>query len=472
MNKPSSPARKPAPGNRDGAGGVAVPLAHRPKRPFLFYRNATFVALLAGYMGYYLCRQNFSVAYAPMHRELGIDLVTFGSISSLGTFVYALGKFGSGPLADKRGGRAVFFIGLLGSAFASLLFGLAGMWGGAVCLFALWGANRCFQSLGWGSLVNILAQWFSKREYGTAMGVMSISYQFGAVVASLFAGALLSLGSGWRGLFVIPALTLVVVGLVIRPFVLGSPAEAGYPLLASEPSPDAAPAADAEPGTEEEAGYLARFSRVLANPMFLLMCGLSFILTFLRECFSLWMPAYFSQMGAAANVAAFQSAVFPLLGCAGTLLSGWYSDRILGGNRVPIITAMLGGLLVTLLGLTFSEQVAQFTQAHLGPAFGRGMVATTLVGFCGFFLFGPYSMVGGGVVALDFGGRATAATAAGLLDSAGYLAATLSGFGVARLVTASGWTFTFGAMAGLVAAAIVLCLPAFRSSPPAASPHR
>lgn len=433
----------------------------RRRRSFAFHRNATFIALLAGYMGYYLCRQNFSLAYAPMKAALGMDKVTFGSIASFGTFVYALGKIATGPLADEKGGRGVFFIGLLGSALASLLFGFGGLWGGSLFFFALWGINRFFQSMGWGSLVNILAQWFSAREYGTAMGMMAVSYQFGGAVASLFAGALLALGAGWRGLFVIPAATLGVVGVVIWPLVLGSPAAAGYALPAdaerdSDPGPQSA--ASATSGSAEERGYLARFARVLENPMFLIMCGLSFILTFIRECFSLWMPAYFSDMGAPASVAAFKSAIFPLLGCTGTLVAGWYSDRRLRGNRGPVIAVMLLGLMLTLVGLTFSEQLAQFTQLHLGPAFGRGTVGVALVGLCGFFLFGPYSMVGGGVVALDFGGRATAATAAGLLDSAGYLAATMAGFGVAQLVTSRGWSFTFLSMAGLTAIALVLCL--------------
>lgn len=431
------------------------------RRSFTFHRNATFIALLAGYMGYYLCRQNFSLAYAPMKAALGMDKVTFGAIASVGTFVYALGKIATGPLADEKGGRGVFFIGLLGSAVASLLFGLGGLWGGSLFFFALWGINRFFQSMGWGSLVNILAQWFSAREYGTAMGMMAVSYQFGGAVASLFAGALLALGSGWRGLFIIPAATLALVGLIIWPLVLGSPAAAGYSLPGDpEPPGDPRPpsTASASSGSTEERGYLARLARILVNPMFLIMCGLSFILTLIRECFSLWMPAYFSDMGAPASVAAFKSAIFPLLGCTGTLVAGWYSDKRLHGSRGPVIAVMLLGLLLTLVGLTFSEQLAQFTERHLGPAFGRGTVGVTLVGLCGFFLFGPYSMVGGGVIALDFGGRATAATAAGLLDSAGYLAATMAGFGVAQLVTSRGWSFTFLSMAGLTAIGLVLCL--------------
>jgi sugar phosphate permease len=194
------------------------------------------------------------------------------------------------------------------------------------------------------------------------------------------------------------------------------------------------------------------------------MCGISFLLTLIRECFTFWMPAYFADMGASASAAAFKSAVFPLLGCGGTIFAGWYSDRALAGRRGPIITAMLIGLVASLVGLGMADHVARFT--HLG----RDVVAVALVGLCGLFLLGPYSMIGGGVVALDFGGRATAGTAAGLLDSAGYLGATLAGIGVAQFVSTRGWSFTFLALAALAGLAAALCVVAFRRRGAPAAP--
>ena len=59
------------------------------------------------------------------------------------------------------------------------------------------------------------------------------------------------------------------------------------------------------------------------------------------------------------------------------------------------------------------------------------------------------------VVALDFGGRRTAGTAAGLLDGVGYLAATLSGVGIAKVLVRSGWSLAYSAMAFLTVVAIL-----------------
>lgn len=107
-------------------------------------------------------------------------------------------------------------------------------------------------------------------------------------------------------------------------------------------------------------------------------------------------------------------------------------------------------LVVALLALGHLDAVTAFTQLS------RPTAAVILVGCVGFFLLGPYSLVGG-VVALDFGGRRTAGTAAGLLDGIGYLAATLSGVGIAKVLVQSGWDMAYSAMAFLTVLAILLC---------------
>ncbi|MBI3543756.1 MAG: hypothetical protein HY075_10835, partial [Deltaproteobacteria bacterium] len=89
-------------------------------------------------------------------------------------------------------------------------------------------------------------------------------------------------------------------------------------------------------------------------------------------------------------------------------------------------------------------------------AIERSTAAVWLVAATGFFLLGPYSLVGG-VVALDFGGRRTAGTAAGLLDGIGYFGATLAGWGVAEVVVKWGWPQAFSTMAVLTLVAIGLC---------------
>ncbi len=427
---------------------TTTPTTQAAKRSFDYFRNATFVSLLLGYAGYYLYRQNLSAAYAPLNIELGIDKVQFGWITSLGTLMYALGKVMTGSIADsKLGGRRIFFVGLFGSVIASFIFGIGS---GFLFFVIAWGTNRFFQSMGWGGLVNVMARWFPQKSYGTAMGLMSISYQFGGVLASLYAGFILSVTSGgWQPLFIIPAITLAVIGVVSSRFLVNSPEDVGFSSPANESS-------TSQTAADEDLTYWQRFAILLKDRAFLLMLGLSFLLTFLRECFNVWMPAYFSELGATASAAAFKSAIFPLLGCAGTLFAGWFSDRYLSGRRGPVMAVLMIGLVLSLLCLGRLDAIVAAASSMGGAWFDRSNVALILVGMIGFFLLGPYSLVGG-VVAMDFGGRRTSGTAAGLLDGAGYLAATLSGVGLANVLVQSGWEAAYRWMAIVTVFAIILC---------------
>jgi sugar phosphate permease len=406
-------------------------------RGLAFHRNLTLGSAIVGYMGYYLCRQNFSVAYPLMHEQLGLQKPTFGAIASVGTLVYAVGKVVSGPLADSRGGRAVFFAGLFGSVAATLLIGGAGQL--VAALFVLWSLNRLFQSAGWGGLMAVLSRWFSKKDWGTASGALSVSYQLGGAAAAAFCALLV--GLGWRALFVGPALLLCGLGVALRSTLRGDPRELGLP----------APEAEAAPPTGETS-LGARLGGLLARPPFLIVCAMSFVLTLIRESFNTWLPAYFTELGTRTDVASIKSALFPVLGCVGTLLCGFVSDRLWSGRRGPIMALFLVGGALSLFGLARPAAVA--------AALGLGLDATTLAltGATGFFILAPYSMVGGGVLALDAGGREAAATAAGLLDAVGYLGATAAGYGVAQAVTRAGWSTSFAVMAAAVLACAALAL--------------
>jgi sugar phosphate permease len=415
------------------------------------WRRATFLALLVGYMGYYLCRQNLSVALTPMEAAGILDKRGYGLITSTGTLFYAIGKLATGGLADSRGGRAMFLLGLWGSVVASVFFGVST---GAIFFVGFWVLNRFFQSMGWAGLVQVVVRWFTPLRYGTAMGLMSTSYQLGGVVATLFAGALLSIGLGWRMLFVVPAVLLALIGLFCHAFIKGSPAEVGYELPREE-----AGAERSAPSIASSASAWARYAALLSRPTFLGLCLLSFTLTLLREIFNTWMPSYFAALGATASIAAFKSALFPALGVAGTLLAGWLSDGPLRGRRMPLVAASIVLLTATLAGLALLEPLS------LRLGFSRDLVALVLVGATGFFLLAPYSMVGGGVVACDAGGKEAAATAAGLLDGMGYFAAVLAGTGVAEVVMRAGWTTAYLAMAALSAASALVCAALLKASP-------
>jgi sugar phosphate permease len=414
------------------------------RKSFTWHRNATFAALLVGYAGYYLCRANLGVAAASKSMEplLGADADSakeaFGWIVTAGTWAYAFGKVAAGPIADARGGRAVFLLGLAGAVGCSLVFGL----GHALPFFVVvWAINSLFQSMGWAGLVKVMSRWFAKKDYGTAMGAMSLNYQFGSALSQAFAGALLGWGLGWQALFFVPAILLTGIGLGVSPFLANAPEDVGHALPAEEAS---------EKAPEEKPDGRSSFMVVLSNPMFWVMCGLSLVLTLMRRTFDVWLPTYFADLGAKESTAAYKSTVFPILGCVGTFATGWFSDRFLQGRRAPVMTALLVALSGSLFGLGHIPAVAH----ALGVAPESAVLG--LVAVTGFLLYGAYSVVGG-VAALDFGGKRAAGTAAGLLDGVGYAGAGLGGIGMAKVLHAWKWEGAFSIMAVLSLVSVGLC---------------
>jgi MFS transporter, OPA family, glycerol-3-phosphate transporter len=59
---------------------------------------------------------------------------------------------------------------------------------------------------------------------------------------------------------------------------------------------------------------------------------------------------------------------------------------------------------------------------------------------------------------MDLGGRKGSATAAGLIDSAGYIGGTFSGVVVGLLADVAGWSIVFVAMAALAAMVMGIAL--------------
>src|SRR6201996_565644 len=178
----------------------------------------TISLLFLGYGGYYFCRSDYSVALPLIIAEqarkgipANVAQLRLGTIASFGVLAYAVGKFPSGGLADRFGGRPKFFGGVAGSLVFKVLFLL----GGGFPFFTLaWIGNRLVQSLGWAGLVKVTSRWFSYTSYGSVMGVLSLSYLFGDAVSRAIMSLLLALGLGWRGIFATGAGLLSIILLL------------------------------------------------------------------------------------------------------------------------------------------------------------------------------------------------------------------------------------------------------------------
>ena len=390
--------------------------------------------LFVGYAGYYLGRVTLPVALPAISEVFGYSSTGTGLILSVYFAVYAASKLLNGFLGDRVGGKAMFFIGVFGSALMNAVFGF-----GEELLFfvAIWGVNAYFQTMGWLAIMPILARWYPSRESGRVTGFMSISYQLGDFLARTSA-AVVIVALGWSGLFWAHAALLALLGAVLYGFV--KPEPPAVTAAGSGEREDAAPAAHApiSPGSGDAARSRRR---MLSSRAFWVMCTSYLLLSIIRYSFWGWSVDYLVQGGAGIGAAAAASALFPLFGSAGSITAGWVSDR-LGARRGPVLAVLccaLTGAIFVFSGLPANET------AWLAAA----------LGVVGFSLYGPYSLMSGAMV-MDFGGKEASASASGIVDMIGAAGAIFTGVGMGYLIETYDWNGAFGIIVAMAAAATIL----------------
>lgn len=321
---------------------------------------------------------------------------------------------------------------MAGAVVFNLIFSL----GSSLTFFiTAWCLCRYFLSMGWGGLTKTLGAWYEPEHNGTVMGLVSINFQFGGVLATLFAGFLVAQGVNWQGLFVYPALVLSVIWI--------------WSFLASKGSPQ-----DVVPGTDFGSGVAKHavldeecedsqisvkeiIRTLFAIELFRLLLVYSFFTTLLRSIFVFWMPKFFVDLGLGTSTAILKSALLPLLGCVGTIGLGWYTDRYAkNGDRARAMWMMLAALTFCLLAISYAVS---------GPP--NHNLVLLLTGLCGFFLLGPYSM-SSGCLTLDIAGSRGAGSCTGLIDGIGYIGGALSVWGAGKISDALGWSEVFLVLAG------------------------
>lgn len=418
--------------------------ARKPADPrrLHFRQGVTILLLFSGYGAYYFCRSDLSVAMPLLidylhGRGISIDSATIylGTIASFGVLAYALGKLFLAELGDIWGGKRSFNIGLSGAILFTLLFAC----GGVLPVFTIaWIGNRLTQSIGWAGLVKVCSKWFSYSSYGGVMGLLSLSYLVGDAAARNTMGILVSHGYGWRALFYFAASVAGFCLLANVLFLRESRTEAGY----AEPEENPL---NVFASLEERPHGLWQLLRPLVNSRgFLYVCLLSLGCTVVRETFNTWTPEYLhSFSGLDPGRAASLSAIFPLVGAASVIITGWMSDQLGVTSRAAIMLVGLATTTGALIALAWIPRREAATE-----------IPVMLVGLVAFCLLGPYSYLAG-AFAIDFGGKQASATSSGIIDGVGYLGGVLAGGGVARVAVHFGWRGVFAVLASVSALSVV-----------------
>jgi OPA family glycerol-3-phosphate transporter-like MFS transporter len=384
------------------------------------------------YTSYYLCRYNFSYANKAISDEFHFTKSDMSTILSANFIAYGCGQMINGLLTDKIGGKKAMLIGATGTVLINLLFGAASFWGMLSLFTLLWGLNGYVQSFGSPGFIKINSSWFSEKQRGTFAGIFGFMINLGRFFANNLLPTLLAGGvfwgmwhvppHHWRWLFWIPSGVATVVAIVLAFVVKDTPEECGYKDL----FPGEADHADANVRCD----FRTVFKMVAGNPIVWIMAAAYACTGAVRQCIDQWFPTYFQEvhhLNMKSQQFQWLGTLIPFVASAGSLLSGWISDRFFQSRRAPVAAGIYIIEVVVLLAAT------QVTSVNMTILF---FVLISFTANSTHSLLGP-------AAAMDIGGRKAAAFASGCIDAFQYFGAALAIKGLGYVLDEIGWVAYF-----------------------------
>lgn len=304
-------------------------------------RNKTFWGATVAYSLYYVCRMSLSVVKQPLIDEGVLSAGQLGLIGSALLFVYAVGKFMNGFIADYCNVRRFMATGLFISALVNLLLGVLGFIGGVpsgliFIVFAIfWGINGWMQSMGSPPGVISLSRWFPRSKRGTYYSIFSATPYLGEFLSFIITGVVVG-ALGWQSGFIVAAAAGLIGSAVILLFVSDTPESKGLPSV-YELSGEEMKKEDKMPTRELQ-------KLVVRHPGIWIIALSSAFIYITKYAIAGWGVLFLQKargfsLEDATQIIAFSAA----FGVVGTVLAGWLSDRVFKGDRVK--PAILSGML-------------------------------------------------------------------------------------------------------------------------------
>ena len=319
------------------------------RETYMKLRNNTFWGATAAYSLFYLCRLSMGVVKKPIIDEGLFSASELGIIASAFYFVYAIGKFLNGFMADYCNVRRYMATGLVISSVINLIMGLIGLGQGYMdfplyliyLIFALlWGVNGWVLSMGSPSGIVSLSRWFPQSRRGTFYSIFCSTPYIGEALSMVLTGSVVA-ALGWEYGFLVSALGGFVGVVIILTHVSDTPQSKGLPSV-QELSGEEIKPVDKMP-TKEIQKY------ILKNPAIWVIAISCAFINLVKYGIMEWGVLYLQgarsySLETASWIIGF-SAFFAI---AGTVGAGWLSDVVFKGNRVK--PALISGVvsLVTL----------------------------------------------------------------------------------------------------------------------------
>ena len=415
-------------------------------------RNRTFWGATIAYSLYYVCRMSINVVKQPLIDEGILSAGQLGLIGSALLFVYAVGKFMNGFIADYCNIRRFMAVGLFISAVVNLLMGALGFFTSMIpmtivfiCFSILWGINGWMQSMGSAPGVISLSRWFPKTKRGSYYSIFSSSPYIGEFISYNILAVVVG-WLGWQSGFIMAALAGLIGTAIIMIFVSDTPESKGLPSIQAISGEQLAKE-DKMPTKELQ-------KMILKHPGIWVIALSSAFIYITKYAVAGWGVLFLQkargfELAEASQVIAFSAA----FGVLGTVLAGWLSDRLFKGDRVK--PAVLSGIISTSSLILF---------LFVGGGFLLNIFYVSLFSLS----VGVLYCIVAGLMAVDIVPRKATGAALGVVGISSYVAAGLqdvtSGLLIQCNMSVAGGTDTydFGPVSWfwIIASVISFVLPA------------
>ena len=370
-------------------------------------RNKTFWGATIAYSLYYVCRMSINVVKQPLIDEGVLSAGELGVIGSALLFVYAIGKFLNGFIADYCNIRRFMATGIFISALVNLILGVLGLFAlPSMVIFVsfvlLWGINGWVQSMGSAPGVISLSRWFPQSKRGSYYSLFSTSPFIGEFI-SYNVLALVVVWLGWQAGFVIAAVAGLIGTAIILFFVSDTPESKGLPSIQTL-SGEEVTKVDKKPTKDLQ-------KMILKHPGIWVIALSSAFIYITRYAIAGWGVLFLQKQHGfgledASQIIAF-SAIFGILG---TVLAGWLSDRVFKGDRIK--PTILSGILCSL---------SLFLFLFVGGSFVMNIIYVSLFSLS----VGVLYCIVAGLMAVDIVPRKATGAALGVVGISSYIAAGL-----------------------------------------------
>lgn len=354
-----------------------------------------------------------SVVKQPIIDDDFLTPAQMGIVDAALLFVYAVGKFTNGFIADYCNIRRFMAAGLLISALINLVMGFLGLlqgWLGfsSIMLFivfvVIWGLNGWAQSMGSPPGVISLSRWFPLKKRGTYYSIFCATPYLGKFVSMVMIGHVV-MWIGWQYGFAIAALFGIIGTEIVLRFVSDTPESKGLPSISH--------LAGEQLQKEDSIATKVLHKAVLRNPGVWVMALSSAFVYITQYGISSW-GVFFLQKAKDFSLteATYVVGIAEGIGIVGTVFAGWLSDKVFRGNRLkPVL--LCGTICLSMMSMFM------FTG-------GDKLLNIVYLSVASLSLAAVYCIVSG-IMALDIVPRKATGAALGVVGISSYAAAGLQG---------------------------------------------